>query len=209
MVRLNPLTIKLLRDLWRLRAQAVAIALVIAAGVAMVIMSFGMIRSLEATRSAYYDRYRFADVFAPVRRAPSSVIAQVRGVRGVAFAEGRVSTGGIRDVPGIAETRAGRNVASPRLGAGRTTGRRRAPTASISWYCAADASPMATAQMKPSSTKRSPRLRDLSWARPSRRRCMVNAFACGSPAPCFRLNMFTRSPRARFSRTIAGTGSSG
>ena len=103
MVRLNPLTIKLLRDLWRLRAQAVAIALVIAAGVAMVIMSFGMIRSLEATRSAYYDRYRFSDVFAPVRRAPSSVIAQVRGVRGVAFAEGRVSTGGILDVPGIAE----------------------------------------------------------------------------------------------------------
>ena len=103
MVRLNPLTIKLLRDLWRLRAQAVAIALVIAAGVAMVIMSFGMIRSLEATRSAYYDRYRFADVFAPVRRAPSSVIAQVRGVRGVAFAEGRVSTGGILDGPGIAD----------------------------------------------------------------------------------------------------------
>ena len=103
MVRFKPLTIKLFRDLWRLRAQAVAIALVIAAGVAMVIMSFGMIRSLEATRAAYYDRYRFADVFAPVRRAPNFVIAQVRGVAGVAFAEGRVSTGGILDVPGIAE----------------------------------------------------------------------------------------------------------
>ena len=103
MVRLKPLTIKLLRDVWRLRAQAIAIALVIAAGVAMVIMSFGMIRSLEATRAAYYDRYRFADAFAPVRRAPNSVIAQVRGVPGVGFAEGRVSTGGILDVPGSAE----------------------------------------------------------------------------------------------------------
>ena len=103
MVILKPLTIKLWRDLWRLRAQSIAIALVIAAGVGMVIMSFGMIRSLEATRAAYYERYRFADLFAPVRRAPDSVIAGVRAIPGVAFAEGRVSTSAILDVPNIAE----------------------------------------------------------------------------------------------------------
>jgi putative ABC transport system permease protein len=102
-VKPKPLTIKLLRDLWRLRAQSIAIAFVIAAGVAMVIMSFGMIRSLEATRTAYYDRYRFADVFAPVRRARDSAITQIRSVPGVAFAEGRVSTSAILDVPGISE----------------------------------------------------------------------------------------------------------
>ena len=102
-MRLSPLTIKLLRDVWRLRAQAVAIALVIAAGVGMVIMSFGMIRSLEATRASYYDIYRFADVFAPIRRAPLSAIATVRQIPGVAFAEGRVSAGAILDVPGIGE----------------------------------------------------------------------------------------------------------
>jgi putative ABC transport system permease protein len=100
---LRPLTVKLWRDLWRLRAQSVAIALVIAAGVGMVIMSFGMIRSLEATRAAYYDRYRFADLFAPVRRAPDVAIREVRGIAGVAFAEGRVSTSAILDVPGVAE----------------------------------------------------------------------------------------------------------
>lgn len=103
MVRPKPLTIKLLRDLWRLRAQAAAIALVIAAGVAMVIMSFGMIRSLEGTRAAYYERYRFADMFAPVRRAPNSVIADIREIPGVAFAEGRLTTSGILDVPGFSE----------------------------------------------------------------------------------------------------------
>ena len=102
-MKLSPLTIKLFRDVWRLRSQAAAIALVIAAGVGMVIMSFGMIRSLEATRVAYYDIYRFADVFAPVRRAPKSAIEEVRSVPGVAFAEGRVSAGAILDVPGIAE----------------------------------------------------------------------------------------------------------
>lgn len=114
MVRLRPLTIKLLRDLWRLRAQSVAIALVIAAGVGMVIMSFGMIRSLEATRATYYERYRFADVFAPVRRAPDSLIEAARGLPGVAFAEGRVSTSGILDLPGIAEPVSARIHSLPR-----------------------------------------------------------------------------------------------
>lgn len=100
---LGPLATKLFRDLWRLRAQSIAIALVIAAGVGMVIMSFGMIRSLEATRSTYYDAYRFADVFAPVRRAHRSTIIEVRELPGVAYAEGRISAAAILDVPGIAE----------------------------------------------------------------------------------------------------------
>ena len=113
---LSPLTIKLFRDLWRLRSQAAAIALVIAAGVGMVIMSFGMIRSLEATRSAYYDIYRFADVFAPVRRAPKSAIQSVRAIPGVAYAEGRVSAGAILDVPGIAEPVSARLHSVPNAG---------------------------------------------------------------------------------------------
>lgn len=98
-----PLTIKLFRDLWRLRAQSFAIALVIAAGVGMMIMSFGMIRSLEATRTAYYDQYRFADIFVPVRRAHRSALLEIRALPGVAFAEGRISASAILDVPGIAE----------------------------------------------------------------------------------------------------------
>lgn len=102
-MKLRPLTIKLVRDLWRLRAQSLAIALVIAAGVGMVIMSFGMIRSLEATRASYYDVYRFADIFAPVRRAHRSAIEEVRALPGVAYAEGRVSASAILDVPGIME----------------------------------------------------------------------------------------------------------
>jgi putative ABC transport system permease protein len=115
-VTLSPLTIKLFRDVWRLRAQAIAIALVIAAGVGMVIMSFGMIRSLEATRASYYDIYRFADVFAPVRRAPMSAIASVRQIPGVAFAEGRVSAGAILDVPGISEPVSARVHSLPNAG---------------------------------------------------------------------------------------------
>jgi putative ABC transport system permease protein len=53
-IGLSPLDRKVLRDLWRMRSQAFAIALVIAAGVGMVVMSLGMMRSLDATREAYY-----------------------------------------------------------------------------------------------------------------------------------------------------------
>ena len=104
MIRLrSALSIKLFRDLWRLRAQSAAIALVIAAGVGMVVMSFGMIRSLDATRTAYYELYSLADVFAPVRRAPEAAMVQVRAVPGVAQAESRISAGALLDVAGIAE----------------------------------------------------------------------------------------------------------
>lgn len=94
---------KLLRDIWRLRSQAFAIALVIAAGIGMVVMSFGMIRSLEATRDAYYDRYRFADIFASAKRFPESLIDDMRSIDGVSIAEGRLTTGATLDIPGISE----------------------------------------------------------------------------------------------------------
>ena len=42
---------KLLRDLWRLRGQAFAIALVIAAGLSAVMMSLATLDSLRASRA--------------------------------------------------------------------------------------------------------------------------------------------------------------
>ncbi|TIQ00586.1 MAG: hypothetical protein E5X61_37975, partial [Mesorhizobium sp.] len=54
---------KLLRDLLRMWAQALAIAFVMACGVATLVLAIGAYRSLEETRSAFYDRYRFATVF--------------------------------------------------------------------------------------------------------------------------------------------------
>ena len=58
---------KLFRDLKRLWAQALAIVVVVAGGVATVVGAVGSIRSLEETRDAYYERYQFADVFALVQ----------------------------------------------------------------------------------------------------------------------------------------------
>jgi putative ABC transport system permease protein len=74
-----------------------------AAGVGMVVMSYGMIRSLEATREAYYQRYALADLLAPLRRAPDSLVRELRALRGSAGVESRISAHATLDVTGIAE----------------------------------------------------------------------------------------------------------
>lgn len=80
---LSALDRKLLRDLWGIKGQVVAIAFVIAGGVSVYLVAAGMLTSLEETRRAYYDRYRFADDWAPVVRAPRSLIADLRRIEGV------------------------------------------------------------------------------------------------------------------------------
>jgi putative ABC transport system permease protein len=94
---------KLLRDLKRLRAQALAVALVVAGGVATLILAVGSFRSLQETRLAYYDRYQFADVFASVKRAPKSVLNEIASIRGVSAVEGRIAKLVIVEVPGVRE----------------------------------------------------------------------------------------------------------
>jgi putative ABC transport system permease protein len=91
---------KLLRDFRRLWAQFLAIALVLAAGVAVLLMSFGMSRALDETRDTYYERNRFADVFVDARNVPKSMLGLVRDIEGVAAVEARVTTHATLDLPG-------------------------------------------------------------------------------------------------------------
>lgn len=99
---MSPLDHKLLRDLWRMKGQAAAIAMVIAVGVAMLVMMTGLVISLDETRRAYYERYRLADVFASVTRAPERLLARLAEIPGVAAVEGRVQGGALIDLPGSA-----------------------------------------------------------------------------------------------------------
>jgi len=94
---------KLLRDLWGMKGQALAIALVIAGGVAVHLVAEGMLTSLSETRRAYYERYRFADVWAPVVRAPNTLISDIRAIPGVIAAETRVRSPALIDMPGMDE----------------------------------------------------------------------------------------------------------
>jgi putative ABC transport system permease protein len=104
---------KLIRDLARLWAQAMAIALVIAGGVATLVLAVGSFRSLEETRNAYYERYQFADVFAVVRRAPKTVLAQIAEIPGVAAVDARIAKLALLDLPGVAEPATGQFISLP------------------------------------------------------------------------------------------------
>lgn len=94
---------KALRDLWLMRGQALAIALVIASGIAMLVMSQSTLESLRDTRALLYQQYRFSDVWAQVKRAPEHVAERVATLPGVAEVEMRVITSGKLQVPRFGE----------------------------------------------------------------------------------------------------------
>ena len=113
MIRLTALNRKLLRDLWQMKAQALAIAMVVASGVAMFVMYLSTFSSLRATQQSYYEQQRFADVFASLRRAPLSLAADVAAIPGVSAVEARVVANVTLDLEGMVEPATGRLVSIP------------------------------------------------------------------------------------------------
>ena len=97
---MSPLNRKLLRDLWRIKGQAVAIGAVIGVGVLMLVMMTGLVTSLDETRRAYYERYRLADVFAQVNRAPERLIADLGEIPGISAVSGRITGSVVIDLSG-------------------------------------------------------------------------------------------------------------
>jgi putative ABC transport system permease protein len=104
---------KMLRDLRRLWSQSLAIALVMASGIAVFVMALTTMRNLEETRDAYYERYRFPHVFAHVKRAPEALAVRLAAIQGVNAVAPRVIVDVNLDVPGMAEPATGRLVSIP------------------------------------------------------------------------------------------------
>jgi len=100
---LKPLDMKLLRDLGRMKGQIVAVSLVMACGLAMMIMTRSIILTLESTRDAYYQRHRMADVFGSLKRAPRSLAGRMAAIPGVAAVETRVVVNATLDLAGVDE----------------------------------------------------------------------------------------------------------
>jgi putative ABC transport system permease protein len=110
---LSALNRKLLRDLLGMKGQALAIALVVAAGVSMYVMYLSNFSSLRGTRAAYYDRQRFADVFASLKRAPLRVASEIAAFPGVSAMEARVVANVTLDLDQLDEPASGRLISIP------------------------------------------------------------------------------------------------
>lgn len=83
---------KLFRELWQLRGQSLAIAVVIAGGLATLLMSLSSLDSLSHTRDGFYREYRFGEIFAELKRAPNELAAAIAAIDGVRLAETRVQS---------------------------------------------------------------------------------------------------------------------
>jgi putative ABC transport system permease protein len=107
---------KLLRDVWEMKGQALAVGAVVAAGVTMFVMYLSNFDSLRRTRDEYYESARFADVFGSMKRAPASLAARVAALPGVESVATRVVADVTLDVPGMAEPATGRLISLPENG---------------------------------------------------------------------------------------------
>lgn len=110
---MGPLNRKLFRDVIHLRGQVAAITLVVACGVTSFVAMRSTYNSLRASQQSYYEAYRFAEVFAQLKRAPDSISARINEIPGVGKADFRVVAEVTLDVPGLTEPAKGRIVSIP------------------------------------------------------------------------------------------------
>ncbi|HEX7979141.1 MAG TPA: ABC transporter permease [Gemmatimonadaceae bacterium] len=104
---------KLLRDLWRTRAQVASIAMVLAGGVLSVVSIRGTASSLIRARDDYYAVDHFAQVFATLTRAPDELRQRLAALPGVAQVMTRVVKDVRLDIPGLDRPGTGRLISLP------------------------------------------------------------------------------------------------
>lgn len=110
---MHPLHRKLWRDAWHYRGQLAAIVAVVVCGIALFVTMRSMHGYLVDSRDRYYADYRFADIFAQVRRAPTGVARDVALLPGVSAVDARVVFEVVADVPGLPEPAVVRLVSIP------------------------------------------------------------------------------------------------
>ncbi len=113
---MRALDTKVWRDVARMRGQLLAIALVVASGIALYVGLGATMHSLLAARGDYYARERFAHVFASLVRAPEHVAERLAALPGVERAQTRVLVDVTMRVPGASETATGRLLSLPEDG---------------------------------------------------------------------------------------------
>jgi putative ABC transport system permease protein len=107
---------KILRDTWKMRGQVLAIALVIASGISTYVMFLSTMNSLTLMRDGFYRDYRFAQVFASLKRAPESLRVRIGDIRGVRQVETRVVADVKLEIDGFSDPVTAKIVSVPERG---------------------------------------------------------------------------------------------
>jgi putative ABC transport system permease protein len=99
-----------------MKGQVLTIALVLAGGITSFVGLRGTYDSLLRSRDAYYDRQRFAHVFARLERAPESMAARIEALPGVASVQTRISKEVSIPIEGMDRPASGRLLSLPAVG---------------------------------------------------------------------------------------------
>jgi len=104
---------KLVRDLLHMRGQVLAIVLIVACGITAMVTMMSAYNSLKLSQTTYYAEYRFADVFASLKRAPEAIAPRIAKIPGVSQVQTRVVVDVTLDVPGLDAPATGRIISIP------------------------------------------------------------------------------------------------
>ena len=122
---MSAFSLKLFRDLWRLKWQYVAVAFMIMLGVAFYGASTTSYRNLHASYEFSYERLRFEDVGIAMEHAPRRVVSRIAEIPGVVAAEGRLVADVVVELPDReAKKMIGRLVSIPAKGEASVNGLR-------------------------------------------------------------------------------------
>ncbi len=113
---MHALSLKLWRELWQLKGQMLSIALVVATGTMTVVTMRGSYDSLVQAQQAYYRETRFAQIWAPLKRAPESMRTAVATLPGVTAVDTRVVGAASLDLPGLDAPAQGLFISLPERG---------------------------------------------------------------------------------------------
>jgi putative ABC transport system permease protein len=89
------------------------VGLIVACGIATHVTMRGAYESIERAQQNYYSRYRFADVFAQLKRAPNVLAQRIASLPGVGTVETRIVVEVNLDLPGLDEPAIGRLISIP------------------------------------------------------------------------------------------------
>lgn len=104
---------KLIRDIRHMGGQIFATSLVVACGVASFVAMRSTFTSLKTSQENYYSTYRFADVFASLKRAPEALRSTIETIPGVATVRTGIVAQVSIDIPNLAEPAQAQLVAIP------------------------------------------------------------------------------------------------
>ncbi len=100
---ISALNRKLLRDLGQMKGQVAAIAVVIGAGVMVLVLSVTALDAISLSKDRFYETGNFAEIFSDLKRAPEGVAGRLREIPGVNLVETRVVAPVRLEVAGFAD----------------------------------------------------------------------------------------------------------